>query len=43
MKTCPDRGRLEQLLNNRLVDTELDELEQHVEGCSPRASARWKS
>jgi hypothetical protein len=34
MKTCPDRGRLEQLLNNRLVDTELDELEQHVEACS---------
>ena len=34
MKTCPDRGRLEQLLNNRLVDTELDELEQHVEGCA---------
>ena len=34
MKTCPDRGRLEQLLDNRLVDTELDELVQHVEGCS---------
>ena len=34
MKTCPDRGWLEQLLNNRLVDTELDELEQHVEACS---------
>ena len=34
MITCPDRGRLEQLLDNRLVDTELDELEQHVEGCS---------
>jgi hypothetical protein len=34
MKTCPDRGRLEQLLENRLVDTELDELEQHVEGCA---------
>jgi eukaryotic-like serine/threonine-protein kinase len=34
MTTCPDRGRLEQLLDNRLVDTELDELEQHVEGCA---------
>ncbi len=34
MTTCPDPGRLEQLLNNRLVDTELDELVQHVEGCS---------
>ena len=34
MKTCPDRGRLEQLLENRLVETELDELEQHVEGCA---------
>jgi hypothetical protein len=33
MKICPDRGWLEQLLNNRLVDTELDELERHVEGC----------
>ena len=33
MTTCPDRGRLKQLLENRLVDTELDELEQHVEGC----------
>ena len=34
MKTCPDRGRLELLLENRLVDTELDDLEQHVEGCA---------
>jgi WD40 repeat protein/tRNA A-37 threonylcarbamoyl transferase component Bud32 len=34
MTTCPDRGRLEQLLENRLGDTELDELEQHVEGCA---------
>ena len=34
MKTCPDRGQLEQLLDNRLVDIELDELEQHVEVCA---------
>ena len=34
MTTCPDRGRLEQLLDNLLVDTELDELEEHVEGCA---------
>ncbi len=34
MTTCPDRGQLEQLLENRLVDTELDEMEQHVEGCA---------
>jgi hypothetical protein len=34
LKTCPGRGRLEQLLENRLVDTERDELEQHVEGCA---------
>jgi eukaryotic-like serine/threonine-protein kinase len=34
MKTCPHRGQLEQLLDNRLVDDELDELEQHVEGCA---------
>jgi len=34
MKTCLARGRLERLLENRLGDTELDELEQHVEGCT---------
>ena len=34
MTTCPDRGRLAQLLSSSLVYTELDELEQHVEGCS---------
>ena len=34
MTTCPDRDQLEQLLENRLGDTELNELEQHVEGCS---------
>jgi hypothetical protein len=34
MTTCPNRGQLEHLLDNRLVDTELDELEQHVQGCS---------
>ena len=30
MNHCPDRDLLERLLNNRLVDTELDELDQHV-------------
>ncbi|MFI5458686.1 MAG: protein kinase [Isosphaerales bacterium] len=34
MNRCPDRDRLELLLDNRLVDTELDELERHVEGCA---------
>jgi hypothetical protein len=33
MKTCPDRSQLARLLDKCLVDTELDELEQHVEGC----------
>ena len=32
MKHCPDRDLLERLLDNRLADTELDELERHVEG-----------
>ena len=34
MSHCPDRDRLERLLDHRLVDTELDEMEQHVEGCA---------
>jgi serine/threonine protein kinase len=34
MKTCPDRSQLAHLLDNRLVDTELDEMEQHVDGCA---------
>jgi len=34
MNDCPDRDRLERLLNGRLEDTERDELEQHVEGCA---------
>jgi hypothetical protein len=33
MTTCPDRGLLEQVLVNRLVDTELDELGKDVECC----------
>ncbi len=34
MKTCPDRSQLARLLDNCLVDTELDEMEQHVDGCA---------
>jgi eukaryotic-like serine/threonine-protein kinase len=34
MKPCPDREQLERLLANRLVDTERDELELHVEDCA---------
>jgi eukaryotic-like serine/threonine-protein kinase len=34
MKDCPDRDLLERLLNNRLIDTELDELDRHVRGCA---------
>ena len=34
MNHCPDRERLEQLLHHRLEDTELDEVEQHIEGCA---------
>jgi WD40 repeat protein/tRNA A-37 threonylcarbamoyl transferase component Bud32 len=34
MKRCPDRDLLERLLNNRLADTELDELDPHVRGCA---------
>ena len=30
MNHCPDRDRLERLLDHRLDDTELDEMEQHV-------------
>jgi serine/threonine protein kinase len=33
MKHCPDRDLLERLLTNRVVDTELDELDRHVRGC----------
>ena len=33
MKPCPDRHLLERLLNNRLADTERDELELHVQDC----------
>ena len=33
MIMCPDQVQLESLLNNRLVDTERDLLEQHVEDC----------
>ncbi len=34
MKSCPDRDLFKRLLNNRLGDTELDELDQHVRGCA---------
>ena len=34
MNHCPDRDRLERLLDHRLEDTELDEIEQHIEGCA---------
>ena len=34
MNTRPGRGQLERLLETRLVDTELDELEQHIEACA---------
>jgi len=34
MKLCPDRDQLELLLENRLVDTDRDALELHVEGCA---------
>ena len=33
MNHCPDRDVLERLLNNRLVDSEIDELDRHVEVC----------
>ncbi len=34
MSQCPDRDRLGRLLDHRLVDTELDEIEQHIEDCA---------
>jgi serine/threonine protein kinase len=34
MKYCPDRDLLKRLVNNGLDDTELDEIEQHVEVCA---------
>jgi eukaryotic-like serine/threonine-protein kinase len=34
MSRCPDRDRLERLLDHRLLDTELDELDEHIEGCA---------
>ncbi len=34
MSDCPDRDLLERLLDNRLADTELDELDRHVKGCA---------
>jgi eukaryotic-like serine/threonine-protein kinase len=34
MTQCPDRDHLERLLDHRLADTELDEMEQHIEGCA---------
>ena len=43
MSDCPDRDLLERLLDNRLADTELDELDRHVEGLRHRASRPWKN
>ena len=34
MSHCPDRDRLERLLDHRLDDTELDEIEEHIEACA---------
>ena len=34
MNGCPDRDLLERLLNESLVDTELDGLEQHLANCA---------
>ncbi len=34
MKHCPDRERLERLLHDLIVDTELEELDRHVQGCA---------
>jgi hypothetical protein len=34
MNHCPPRDRLERLVGHHLVDAELDEVEQHVEGCA---------
>jgi WD40 repeat protein/Flp pilus assembly protein TadD len=34
MSHCPGRERLERLLDHRLEDSELDEIEQHIEGCA---------
>jgi serine/threonine protein kinase len=34
MKHCPEPDQLERLLNNRLDDAELDDLDRHVRGCS---------
>ena len=31
MSHCPDHERLKHLLDHRLEDTELDEIEQHIE------------
>ena len=31
MSLCPDRDRLRRLLDRRLEDNELDEMEQHIE------------
>jgi hypothetical protein len=34
MNSCPALDRLERLLDNGLVDTELDAIERHVEVCA---------
>jgi eukaryotic-like serine/threonine-protein kinase len=34
MKNCPDRELFERLMNNRLADTEVEELDRHVKGCA---------
>ncbi len=34
MSHCPHRDRLERLLDHGLADTELEEIEQHVEDCA---------
>jgi hypothetical protein len=36
MEQCPDRDLLERLLNDRLADTEFDELDRHLKGCASR-------
>ena len=51
MNDCPDRDLLERLLNDSLVDTELDGVEHHLQGCTScqqtleelSADAIWRS
>ena len=43
MKNCPDHDLFERLLNNRVVGTELEDLDRHVRVCASCQQGGWKN